>query len=248
LINVLKNESTANIATRLAGWRLEATSVRLDRIAEHAKRLAGRLGKGSIDIHIEHGGLLIEAKYWASFWSAIIHVVRNAIDHGIETVDERIAKGKSPNGALRIKTAIEAERFVVSIADDGRGIDWERVRLAAEQHGQSVETRQDLFNAIFKDGVTTAPLVTDTSGRGVGMSAIRQATQQLGGEISIHTRANQGSEFCFEFPLAAMAPETNSLFSRYGIKKAFGLAVSDLSVPPLEIGNGGNSPIATLAT
>lgn len=246
LMSVLKNESKASLASRVANWRLEPTNIRLERVADHACRLAGRLGKASLRVITEHGDLRTEARHWAAFWSSIIHVVRNAIDHGIESADERTAKGKSENGTLRIKTAIDGDRFVVSIADDGRGIDWEKVRAVAKQHGQPAETHEDLVNAIFKDGVSTARMVTDTSGRGVGMSAIRHATEKLGGEISIHTQADEGAEFRFEFPLAAMAPETNSLLSRYGIKKALSLDFDDLTAPPLDLGSPAYSSATTL--
>ena len=248
LMGVLKNESTASLATRVASWRLEPTKIRLDRIAEHARRLAGRMGKGGITIVAEHGDLRTEARHWVSFWSSIIHVVRNAIDHGIESAEERVAAGKAPTGTLTINTAIDGERFIVSIADDGRGIAWESIRDAARCHGLPSESQQDLVNALFKDGVSTAKTVTDTSGRGVGMSAIRQATHKLGGEITIHTQANQGTEFRFEFPITAMAPETNSLLSRYGIKRALEVDLRDLPAPAIEVENAASCSAATLVT
>ncbi len=219
LLSVLKNEPTASLANRIANWRLEPTKTRLERISDQAHRLALRLGKGNLHVVIVHNDLRTEPKHWGTFWLTMIHVIRNAIDHGIELAEERIAAEKAPGGTLRIESVLEGNRFVVSIADDGRGIDWKGVRAAAERQGRLAETHQDLINAIFDEGVTTARAVTATSGRGIGMSAIRQATQKLGGEISVRSDAKNGTEFRFEFPLAAMAPQTNELLSRYGIAR-----------------------------
>jgi len=130
--------------------------------------------------------------------------VRNAVDHGIEPREERLAGGKPENGKLSLSALLEGQVLVIELQDDGRGIAWERIRDKARSLGLPHMTREDLCEAIFADGVSTAERVSDVSGRGVGMAAIRAATQALGGSIAIESTPRQGTTFRFEFPATAI--------------------------------------------
>jgi two-component system, chemotaxis family, sensor kinase CheA len=191
------------IAELLHRLKYERGIVRLRRVAELAKSLADRLGKGGLEVQVEAGKeVRFQAERWAPFWASFVHVVRNALDHGIELPDARIAAGKPAHGKLQLGAHVDGELFSIELGDDGRGINWARVREKAIERGLSHSTDQDLVNALFSDGLSTAEEVSDVSGRGVGMSAVRDAARQLGGTVSVVSKPGTGTVIRFRFPAA----------------------------------------------
>src|SRR5690606_28516469 len=136
--------------------KLEPTAVRLERIAGQARSVASRLGKGELDITIEASNLFLDPERWGSFWSSFIHVVRNCVDHGLERPETRRELGKATHGRLELATRLEGQSVVIEIADDGAGIDWDRVRDKAKELGLPHADRAELEEALFGDGLTTA--------------------------------------------------------------------------------------------
>src|SRR4029077_15206701 len=118
----------SEIFDRIRSWEFEPAERRLMRVGEQARAVASRLGKGAINVEIEHNDVRLAPESWAQFWSSFTHAVRNAIDHGIESSEERLARGKPPQGRLRLSTQMRGSELTVEISDDGRGVDWERVR------------------------------------------------------------------------------------------------------------------------
>jgi two-component system, chemotaxis family, sensor kinase CheA len=183
--------------------KLERSVVPLRRAAERAKSLAEQLGKGGLDVQVDAGNeVRFQRERWAPFWSAFVHVLRNALDHGIEAPDARSAAGKPRGGLLKLSAHAAAQRLTIEVTDDGRGIDWVRVREKAKERGLSHATERDLVNALFNDGLSTADAVSDVSGRGVGMGAVRDAALALGGTVDVTSRFGAGTTIVFEFPLA----------------------------------------------
>ncbi len=209
----LSEPTQGQLAQMLLALRLEDTEDRLLRIGEQAQRIAHRLGKGDIDIRIAGQGHQLEPRRWASFWQDFIHVVRNAVDHGLETAEERASRGKEGPGVLTLSTRVAAGQFVVAIEDNGRGIDWERVREKAQRKGLPHADARDLEAALFADGVTSRDEVTVYSGRGVGLGAVRAACLERGGEIRISSQLGQGTRFEFAFPAGEMAPTPRELLA-----------------------------------
>jgi two-component system chemotaxis sensor kinase CheA len=209
----LRSERHDVLTTMVAGLCLEPTAARLGRVGEQARRIAQRLGKGDIQIDIEDEMLRLEPKRWAAFWSAFVHVVRNAVDHGLETAQAREQTGKVAEGTLRLRTHLDGGEFVIELADDGRGIDWERVADRARAKGIDVSTPESLAEALFIDGVTTTDRVTEFSGRGVGLGAVRDATRSRGGDVVVHSKPGEGTRFEFRFPATAMAPAPAELLA-----------------------------------
>lgn len=218
LLGILNAESKDVLATRVAAWKLEPTRRRLERIAEQTRQLASRLNKGGVRVEIEDGGLRTDPETWSDFWSSIVHVVRNAVDHGLEERDARVNAGKSEAGTVRLKTALAESAYVISVTDDGRGINWNKIRSIAEQRGLPATTQNDLVDAIFADGLSTSESVSDISGRGVGMAAVKAACEALGGRIEIDTEEGRGTRFRFIFRQEAMAPETVKLLRDHGVR------------------------------
>jgi len=135
----------------------------------------------------------------------LLHMIRNAVDHGIETPQARRAAGKSPCGLLKLTAFHKAGSIVIQLSDDGSGFNRQRILAKAMalnllDDGEKA-TDQELFNLVFKAGFTTAVEVTDLSGRGVGMDVVRRNIELLRGTIEIHSTAGQGTTITIRLPL-----------------------------------------------
>jgi two-component system chemotaxis sensor kinase CheA len=178
---------------RMRAWEFEPVDRQLRRIGEQARALANRLGKGDLELDIEHNDVRLSPKAWSQFWSSVTHVVRNAIDHGIEPSEERVAAGKPAHGRLRLAIRARGAELTIQISDDGRGIDWDRVRERARSMGLPYQTADDLHEALFHGGLSTKSAVSEISGRGVGMSAIRAVCRRMGGELTVDSTWGHGT-------------------------------------------------------
>ncbi|HYQ43930.1 MAG TPA: ATP-binding protein [Polyangiaceae bacterium] len=202
-------ESKLKMLRRLQALKLEDTAKRLRHFGEQAQRIASRLDKGPLRVSIEDHGVRLDPRRWSGFWSAFIHAIRNAVDHGVESSAARAATGKPAEPLLTLRTYEEKEQLVVEISDDGQGVDWDRVAQRASAAGLPTTTRDDLEHALFADGITTTVTVSDISGRGVGMGALLAATRELGGTLDIQTALGVGTTLRFTFPTSAtVAPDS----------------------------------------
>jgi two-component system chemotaxis sensor kinase CheA len=135
----------------------------------------------------------------------ITHMLRNAIDHGLESAEERIAAGKAEEGTVRLAALHRSGRIVIEVSDDGKGINRPRVREIAVRKGLIDQdanlTDEEVDNLIFLPGFSTADVVSSLSGRGVGMDVVKRSIQALGGRISIASTPGKGSVFTLSLPL-----------------------------------------------
>jgi len=135
----------------------------------------------------------------------ITHMIRNSLDHGLEGTEERIELGKPDTGNVTLSAEHRAGRIVITISDDGRGINRQAVMKRARERGLIAETAtpsdDEIDNMIFAPGFSTAEKVTDVSGRGVGMDVVRRNIQALGGRVSIQSTPGKGSRFTMTLPL-----------------------------------------------
>jgi two-component system chemotaxis sensor kinase CheA len=135
----------------------------------------------------------------------LTHMIRNAVDHGVESPEARVAAGKPPEGTVRLSAAHRSGRIVIEISDDGAGIDRPKVRASAIKKGLISPDAQlsdgDIDNLLFLPGFSTAATISSISGRGVGMDVVKRSILALGGRISISSRPGQGSTFSMSLPL-----------------------------------------------
>ncbi|QCX32383.1 chemotaxis protein CheA [Caloramator sp. E03] len=133
----------------------------------------------------------------------IMHLIRNAADHGIEPVEERIKKGKSPKGIIKLMAYQEGNKAVIKVEDDGRGLDIDKIKNKAKKLGIDIEgmSTADIRNLIFMQGFSTSDKVTDISGRGVGMDVVRTKISSLGGTVDVMSEPNKGTAFIIRLPL-----------------------------------------------
>jgi signal transduction histidine kinase len=194
LEKVKEGASHVDIAASIERWRLEPVSKRLDRMAENARRLAERLGYAGFEVQISDNGIRLDPEAFGDFWSSMIHVVRNAVDHGFENTT--VVKP-----TINLKATISGDALVVEVQDNGRGIDWEKIRQKAMKNGVPHGTQAELEACIFADGFTTKDSVTTLSGRGVGMAAVLNSVIRYNGKIEIKSAINRGTTFLFTLPL-----------------------------------------------
>jgi len=205
-------------------WVHEPMKQRLHRYGELARALARRLERGDLNVQIQTDAIRLPKGALAPFWSSVIHVIRNAVDHGIETPDERTRVGKSGPGVLSLRAAERDHRLVIEIEDDGRGICWEKLADRARDVGLPCDTRADLVEAMFSDGVTTRQNASDISGRGVGMAVVRAACLETGGRYDVWSEPGCGSRFAFSWPLSVIEASAD--------EAAAGMLSSALSARP----------------
>jgi two-component system, chemotaxis family, sensor kinase CheA len=171
--------------------------------------LARSLGK-EIRLVVEGEGIELDKTIIEQIGDPLVHVIRNAVDHGIEPPQDRRAKGKDPSGQLTLRAAHEAGGVVIEIADDGRGLDAAALKRKAVDKGllapeaAAAMSEDAAFQLVFLPGLTTAAKVTDVSGRGVGMDVVRSNVRNLQGTVEIRSRRGQGTAFRIKLPTSLM--------------------------------------------
>ncbi len=204
---VLEGASRADLLAHLEAFELVPLEPVLNRFAEQATQLGRRLDKATLETKVEANELRQHPTRLAPFWSAFSHVVRNAIDHGIETTDARVSAGKRAVATLEFRAQQRGADLVIEVKDDGQGIDWDRLAQKARAAGLPADTRADLERALFTDGISSRDEVSDTSGRGIGMGAVQAACQSLGGTIELESVMGGGTTFRFCLPNASGSEE-----------------------------------------
>jgi two-component system chemotaxis sensor kinase CheA len=192
----------SEVVARLRMLVDEPVAVRFARLADHAERLASRLGKPVPLLTIHTDDLRLPRQVFAPFWAGLVHVVRNAVDHGIEDAAGRAAAGKPARGNVEFRARVQGSDFVIEVADDGAGVDWERVAAKARAAGLPSTRPADLERALFTSGLSTTSSVTEVSGRGVGLDAVRSATVSYGGTVRVESVRGRGARFVFRLPFA----------------------------------------------
>lgn len=143
----------------------------------------------------------------------LLHMVRNSADHGVEKPEERRQAGKPEEAVIRIQAEQQGSRIIIRVIDDGKGIDPERVRRKAVERGLAKEedslqmSKEDILGFIFRPAFSTADVVTETSGRGVGMDVVRTSVMRLGGTIHLDSEVGRGTTFTMQMPLSAAVQE-----------------------------------------
>ncbi len=193
-----RRQDYAQLTSLVESWKWGSTQAHLQRLARQVRRVAERLGK-DVDVCVEHNRLRVMPGPLDTFWGALVHVVRNAVDHGIEWSEERIAAGKPARGRVTLRTLVVDGQFVVELQDDGRGIDFEALADVASRQGLPHRTRQELVRAMFHDGVTTRTEATELSGRGIGLAAVGESCERAGGRVDCETSVGGGTTFRFTF-------------------------------------------------
>ena len=204
-------ESTQTVNLHVEQIREAALKLRMIEIGDTFNRfhrvvrdVSQQLGK-DIRLEIQGADTELDKAVIDRLADPLTHLVRNAIDHGIEPADQRLAAGKSAEGHLRLDAYHESGMIVIEVADDGHGLNTQRIREKAVARGlidaQANLSDHDVQMLIFAAGFSTADNVSDLSGRGVGMDVVRSAIDALRGTIEIDSRPGEGCTFRIRLPL-----------------------------------------------
>jgi HPt (histidine-containing phosphotransfer) domain-containing protein/anti-sigma regulatory factor (Ser/Thr protein kinase) len=180
-------------------WTYRPVRVELERIATRAAAVAERLNKPAPTVVVDAHDERVDGDRWRPLWAALIHVVRNAVDHGIEAPAERLRAGKKAHGTIAIRCALRQDTLLIEIADDGGGIDWPSVRESARECGLPVDGHRSL-EWLLADGVSTRTVADEMSGRGVGLAAFADAVWALNGEVDVKSKPGRGTTWRLSIP------------------------------------------------
>lgn len=188
---------------RLVELRMVSLAQTFTRAARLAGRLARELGK-SVTVEVKGRERQLDKMIVDRIADSIYHILRNAIDHGVEMPEDRRLRGKSARGRIKIEASLEGTNAVIALSDDGRGIDLERVRERAVEIGALLAdqelSEEEMLRLIFAPGFSTAGRVSAVSGRGVGLDAVERTIHELGGEIRVWSDVGRGSRFEIVLP------------------------------------------------
>ena len=198
------NRTTRQMQDTIVKVRMRPLSDLLDRFPRALRDLELQYGK-KVGLNVRGGSTLVERSIVEALNDPLLHLFRNAFDHGIEPKSDRIAAGKPEQGTISIVASHRGNQTAISISDDGGGIDLEKIKTKAIAMGLSPEDllqakEQDLLDLIFEPGFSTAQEVTDLSGRGVGMDVVKTNIEQVNGTIQVETNPGQGTTFTITVP------------------------------------------------
>jgi two-component system, chemotaxis family, sensor kinase CheA len=185
---------------------LQARMVPFATVAEPLRRagrdLARSLGK-AVELELRGQDTELDRGVLERIADPLLHLVRNAIDHGIEPPEARLSAGKPPRGTVKVHATQLGSEVVVTVAYDGRGIDLARVRQRAGEAGDTLDGVGDdeAIYAIFRSGLSTAAAVSEVSGRGVGLDVVRTSLAAVRGRVEVHSEPGTGSEFRLSVPI-----------------------------------------------
>lgn len=195
---------TGEVQRRAMNIRMMPIGPLFQKNAKLVRDLSRRHGK-QVELLLAGEGTELDKTIAEELSDPLLHMIRNALDHGIETPQERTAAGKNPTATLRLSAEHESGKIVVSISDDGRGLNPNKIFAKALERGlvtaDTQLTETEIFQLIFAPGFSTAEKITDISGRGVGMDVVRKHVENLRGHIQIESELGKGTTFYIHLPL-----------------------------------------------
>ena len=220
---------------------------RLDRTV---RSVANKLGK-KVDLIIDGEGTELDKTVLEEITDPLLHLIRNGLDHGIETPEARRKAGKPERSVLKVEALNQGTQVTIRVSDDGNGLNLEKIRGKAIERGMITEdqtlSKEEMHSLIFLPGFSTAASLTDVSGRGVGMDVVRDAVQRLKGTISVDSVQGQGSTFTIHLP-TSLAVSRALLIETCGNTFAIPMQAVQkiLRLDPKTISHVGEQPIVNL--
>ena len=199
----------AELQQSVVALRVLPLQTAFQRFPRLVREMASALGKPA-RLMIEGATTEADKTIVSAISEPLLHVIRNSLDHGLETAEERVALGKPATATIRLRALRQGEHIVIEVEDDGRGVDLDRVRAVAAARGVASKAVLDAMNEvetmdlIFAPGFSTAATVSDLSGRGVGMDVVRTTVERLGGRVFLTSRPGLGTLVRFNLPFTVM--------------------------------------------
>ncbi|WP_372013529.1 chemotaxis protein CheA [Pseudoxanthomonas sp. 10H] len=199
----LLERNTRDLQEAVIGVRMLPVDAVFRRFPRLVRDLSARLGK-QVRLRTIGEGTELDKGLIEKIADPLVHLVRNSIDHGLESPEARRAAGKDETGTITLAASHQGGHIVIEVADDGRGLDRERILAKAHERGLQVPDNPvdaQVWDLIFQPGFSTAEQVTDLSGRGVGMDVVRRNIQALGGEVQLESGLGRGTRVVIRLPL-----------------------------------------------
>ncbi|MBT2603332.1 chemotaxis protein CheA [Bacillus sp. ISL-53] len=197
---------TSDLQTIVLNMRMVPVETVFNRFPKMVRQLARDLNK-KVNLEINGAETELDRTVIDEIGDPLVHLIRNAMDHGIETPEERLAKGKNEEGKILLKAYHSGNHVFIEIEDDGAGINKDRVLNKALSNGILTKetaaslTDKQIYELIFASGFSTAETISDVSGRGVGLDVVKNTIESLGGSVAIDSKENEGSIFLIQLPL-----------------------------------------------
>jgi two-component system chemotaxis sensor kinase CheA len=198
-ISYLLNKRMLDLEASVIEARLVPVSMLFDRYSSETRRLARQAGK-DIELVCEGEATRVDRALLDKFYDPLLHLIRNAVDHGIEPSTERARIGKARRGRILLRAREESSHLVLEVEDDGRGVDLERVRLVAASGGITLQDREAALQLLFRPGFSTKEVQDEISGRGVGLDAVKTQVEALRGMVSVTTEPGKGTRVSIWVP------------------------------------------------
>ena len=200
----LLDRQTRDLQERVMGIRMVPVDMVFSRFPRLVRDLSKQLGK-EVDLHMEGQATELDKTFIELLVDPLTHLVRNSLDHGIESTVDRVAAGKHQTGHILLRAYSKGGHIHIEVKDDGKGLDKARILAKAQERGLvpagATLTDDEIHQLIFEAGFSTAAIVSDLSGRGVGMDVVRQNIRNLGGRVEVESRPGEGSTFRLILPL-----------------------------------------------
>jgi two-component system chemotaxis sensor kinase CheA len=237
-------ENIEKITRRLRDNAFTMSLIPIESLVVRYQRLVRDLSrelKKDVVVHTEGTETEIEKSIIERLTDPLLHILRNALDHGIESEEVRLRLGKPKQGTLVLKSYYSGANVVIEISDDGAGIDPEKLRKSAEEKGiialNAILSKKELLNLIFLPGFSTAESVTGISGRGVGMDVVRRKIAEINGEIEVESNVNKGTKVTIKLPpslsiidgLLVKAYDTRFIIPLSAVDQIFGITQNQIN-------------------
>jgi two-component system chemotaxis sensor kinase CheA len=199
-LGLLLSRHITEIETAVMEARLVPVSMLFNRYVSEIRRLARKQGK-EIDLVLEGEGTRMDRALLEEIYDPVLHLIRNAVDHGVEAGDARLRQGKPEKGRITLRARQESNHVRIDVQDDGRGLDFEKIEKIAHERGLTQLSEDDLVDLLFEPGVSTSGEVTEISGRGVGLDEVKVHVESLRGMVSVRSTPGRGTCFSLLIPL-----------------------------------------------
>ncbi len=234
------SRQTRELQDHVMAVRAQPVKAVFQRMPRLVRELAQTLGK-EVRLVLEGENTEVDKTIIEELADPLTHMIRNSMDHGLETPEDRIAAGKSPEGTIKLIAEHRAGRIVISVTDDGRGIGRDKLLAKARSRGlvgaDEKLAPEEIDQLIFAAGLSTAEVISDVSGRGVGMDVVRRNVESLGGRISVDSEPGRGCKFTLALPLTLAVLEGMVIrcgSDRYVIPIASVIETQHLASTPIE--------------
>jgi len=228
---------TAELQDTVMDIRLVPLSTVANRLPRTVRDIAREQGK-EVDFELRGGDVELDRSVLNEIGDPLVHIVRNAVDHGVEPPEEREAAGKDPEASVELRARRERDRVVIEVEDDGRGLDADQLRETAVEEGMRTRAEAEamddeaVYDLVFTAGFSTSEEVTDVSGRGVGMDVVSSTVEELDGDVAVESEPGEGTTVRLTLPVTVAIADV--LFVAAG-EEEYGIPIKDVQeIGPLD--------------